>query len=84
MLFFEFLFLMQHFNWYSLNPLVMNFIAMQDDMDVNAGVLAEGRQLDQLRDQMIDLMIRIINGENSKAEANGMDVLTFMTVHPPF
>jgi altronate dehydratase len=84
MLFLEFLFLMQHFNRYSLNPLVMNFIAMQDDMDINAGVLAEGRQLDQLRDQMIDLMIRVINGENSKAEANDMDVLTFMTVHPPF
>ena len=58
--------------------------AMQDDMDVNAGVLAEGEPLDQLRDQMIDLMIRVINGENSKAEANGMDVLTFMTVYPPF
>jgi altronate dehydratase large subunit len=58
--------------------------AMKDDLDVNAGVLAEGQQLNQLRDQMIDLMIRVINGENTKAEVNGMDVLTFMTVHPPF
>jgi len=58
--------------------------AMKDDMDVNAGVLVEGHQLNQLRDQMIDLMIRVINGENTKAEVNGMDVLTFMTVHPPF
>jgi multisubunit Na+/H+ antiporter MnhF subunit len=33
---------------------------------------------------MIDLMIRVINGKNTKAEVNGMDVLTFMTVHPPF
>lgn len=58
--------------------------AMGDDMDVNAGVLVEGRQLHQLRDEMIARMIRVINGENTKAEANGMDVFTFMTVHPPF
>jgi altronate dehydratase large subunit len=58
--------------------------AMKDDLDINAGVLVEGRQLQQLRDQMIDLMIRVINGENTRAEVNGMDVLTFMTVQPPF
>ena len=58
--------------------------AMKDDIDVNAGVLVEGHQLNQLRDRMIDLMIRVINGKNTKAEVNGMDVLTFMTVHPPF
>jgi altronate dehydratase len=58
--------------------------AMRDDMDVNAGVLVEGRQLSQLRDEMIERMIRVINGENTKAEANGMDVFTFMTVHPSF
>jgi len=58
--------------------------AMKDDMDVNSGVLVEGRPLNQLRDQMIDLMIRVINGENTKAEVNGMEVLTFMTVQPPF
>lgn len=57
--------------------------AMRDDMDVNAGVLVEGGSLNQLRDRMIDLMIRVINGELTKAETNGMDVLTFMTVHPP-
>jgi len=58
--------------------------AMKDDMDVNAGSLVEGRPLNQLRDEMIDLMIRVINGEKTKAEVNGMDVFTFMTVHPPF
>lgn len=58
--------------------------AMKDDMDVNSGVLVEGRPLNQLRDQMIDLMIRVINGENTKAEVNGMEVFTFMTVQPPF
>jgi hypothetical protein len=29
-------------------------------------------------------MIRVINGEPTKPEANGMGVFTFMTVHPPF
>jgi len=44
----------------------------------------EGESLMVLRDQMIDLMVRVINGEKTKAESNGMDVFTFMTVHPPF
>lgn len=58
--------------------------AMKDDMDVNAGSLVEGKPLAELRTEMIDLMIRVINGEKTKAEVNGMDVFTFMTVHPPF
>jgi altronate dehydratase large subunit len=58
--------------------------AMNDDMDINAGSLVEGKSLDELRADMIDLMIRVIKGEKTKAEANGMDVFTFMTVHPPF
>jgi altronate dehydratase large subunit len=60
------------------------YAAMKDDMDVNAGSLVEGRPLDELRAEMIDLMIRVINGEKTRAEVNGMDVFTFMTVHPPF
>ncbi len=58
--------------------------AMRDDMDVNAGSLVEGQPLNRLRAEMVDLMIRVINGEKTKAEANGMDVFTIMTVHPPF
>ena len=58
--------------------------AMKDDMDVNAGSLVEGKSLDRLRAEMIDLMIRVINGEKTRAEVNGMDVFTLMTVHPPF
>ena len=60
------------------------FEAMKDDLDVNAGRLVEGQPLDTLHAEMIDLMVRVINGEKAKAEANGMDVFTFMTVHPPF
>jgi len=58
--------------------------AMRDDMDVNAGVLTQGASLPALRDEMIRQMIRVINGEQTKAETNGMDVFSFMTVHPPF
>jgi altronate dehydratase len=57
---------------------------MKDDMDINAGSLVEGQPLNRLRTEMIDLMIRVINGEKTKAEVNGLDVFTFMTVHPPF
>jgi altronate dehydratase large subunit len=60
------------------------YAAMPDDMDINAGTLLEGESLIELRDRMIDIMVRTINGEKTKAEANGMDVFTFMTVHPPF
>jgi len=60
------------------------YTAMEDDMDINAGDLVEGRSLDSLKDEMIDLMARVINGEPTKPEANGMGVFTFMTVHPPF
>jgi altronate dehydratase large subunit len=60
------------------------YAAMPDDMDVNAGALVEGKGRDTLRDEMIDVMVRIINGEPTQAERNGMEVFTFMTVHPPF
>ncbi|MEW6187276.1 MAG: UxaA family hydrolase [Thermodesulfobacteriota bacterium] len=58
--------------------------AMPDDMDVNAGSLVEGRSLSDLRSEMVELMVRVVNGEKTLAEANGMDVFTFMTVNPPF
>jgi altronate dehydratase large subunit len=60
------------------------YAAMPDDMDANAGALVEGKPRETLRDEMIDLMVRVINGEPTQAERNGMDVFTFMTVYPPF
>lgn len=57
---------------------------MIDDIDINAGTLIEGMTLPELQEQMIAYMIRVINGEKTKAEENRMDVFTFMTVHPPF
>ena len=60
------------------------YSAMADDMDVNAGALIDGKPRRVLRDEMLDLMIRVINGEPTQAERNGMDIFTCMTVHPPF
>jgi len=37
-----------------------------------------------MRDEMVACMRRVINGEPTQAERHGMDVFTFMTVHPPF
>lgn len=39
--------------------------AMSDDIDINAGVLTEGTQILELRDKMIQQMIRISNGEKT-------------------
>jgi altronate dehydratase large subunit len=58
--------------------------AMADDMDINAGSLIEGKPREGLLDEMTDFMVRAINGEETKAEANGTDVFTMMTVNPPF
>jgi len=60
------------------------FHAMRDDMDVNAGVMVDGTSREAMRDEMVSLMGRVINGEPTRAERHGMDVFTFMTVHPPF
>jgi altronate dehydratase len=53
-------------------------------MDINAGSLIEGKPREGLLDEMTDFMVRAINGEETKAEANGTDVFTMMTVNPPF
>lgn len=60
------------------------YAAMPDDMDVNAGALVEGTSRIALRDEMIEHMRGVINGAPTQAERHGMDVFTFMTVHPPF
>jgi len=60
------------------------FRAMTDDIDINAGRLVEGTRVEDLREEMIAYLVRVINGEKTKAEANGMEVFTMLTVNPPF
>ena len=57
---------------------------MEDDMDINAGSIVEGKAIDVLRDEISEQMVKTINGRFTKCEMNGMDVFSFMTVHPPF
>jgi len=38
----------------------------------------------KLGEEMIDCLVRVINGEKTRAEANGMEVFTMMTLNPPF
>jgi len=58
--------------------------AMRDDIDINAGRLVEGTPMGELREEMLDFLVRVVNGEKTKAEANGMEVFTMLTINPPF
>ncbi len=46
---------------------------MKDDMDVNAGEILEGKSLEQKGGEIRDLILRVINGEKTCAEANGQN-----------
>jgi altronate dehydratase large subunit len=46
------------------------FLAMEDDIDVNAGAVLEGVTLERVSEEIIDLSIDVINGRKSKAELN--------------
>ena len=43
---------------------------MQDDMDINAGIVLEGGTLDDVGNSIIELIERVICGEQTKAEIN--------------
>ena len=49
------------------------FQRLEDDMDVNAGVVLEGQLLDHVGDDMYDLVCRVADGEPTKAEINQQD-----------
>jgi altronate dehydratase large subunit len=46
------------------------FQAMQDDMDLNAGAVLDGKSLDQVGGEIIALVQRVLDGELTKAELN--------------
>jgi altronate dehydratase large subunit len=59
--------------------------AMEDDMDINAGAVLEGKTLRDVAEETIDLMVRVLNGELTKAEINRQDgILCLYTVTPSF
>ncbi|MBN1665196.1 MAG: UxaA family hydrolase, partial [Deltaproteobacteria bacterium] len=59
--------------------------AMEDDMDINAGVILEGKALRDVGEDIIGLIRRVVNGEQTKAEINGQaGILCLYTMHPAF
>ena len=60
------------------------FHVMEDDMDVNAGRLLEGVSIEDAGGELIDLIKRVAEGEQPKAEANQQDCLSIHTVGPAF
>jgi len=58
---------------------------MEDDMDVNAGVILEGTPMKEVGQRIIDLVGKVLNGELTKAELNRQDVMVCLyTLHPAF
>ena len=46
------------------------FLKMQDCIDINAGDILEGRSLQEKREELVDFIIRLGEGELTKAEIN--------------
>ncbi|MFO7323711.1 MAG: altronate dehydratase family protein [Chloroflexota bacterium] len=45
---------------------------MEDDMDLNAGEVLEGKTLEAVASELFELMIRVASGEQTKSEAQGV------------
>lgn len=59
--------------------------AMEDDMDVNAGAVLEGKNLQEVGDEIITLVKRVLDGERTKAEVNDQSgILCLYTTNPSF
>jgi altronate dehydratase large subunit len=57
---------------------------MTGDMDVNSSRILEETTLEEATAEFVDLLKRVADGEATKAEANGQDVLSIMTLTGPF
>ena len=57
---------------------------MIDDMDLNAGSLIEGRALEDTRQELIDLVQLVAEGQHTKAEQNRQEMVALHTTGPAF
>jgi len=58
---------------------------MEDDMDVDAGVILDGTPLDAVGRTIRQLLTRVLDGEPTKAEVNRQEGIVCMyTLHPAF
>lgn len=61
------------------------FHNMEDDMDVNAGAVLEGKSLEEAADEIEDLLLRVLEGKLTKAERNRQEgILCLYTTTPAF
>jgi altronate dehydratase large subunit len=59
------------------------FQKMEDDMDVNAGVILDGVPMESVGENMIQLLRRVLDGEPTKAELNRQDgIVCLYTLNP--
>ena len=58
---------------------------MEDDMDVNAGVILEGATMRHVGDQIIEKVLAVLSGEPTKAELNQQEgIICLYTLTPAF
>jgi len=57
---------------------------MMDDMDVDAGRVLEGLGINQAGAELSELLTRVADGDQTKAEINLQDVVSIHTVGPAF
>ena len=58
--------------------------ALRDDMDINAGKLLQGVSMDEAGNELNDLLRKVVEGQETKAEMNNQDCLSIYTLGPPF
>ena len=54
---------------------------MIDDMDVNAGKVLEGVDMQTVADELLELVIAVASGQPSKSEAQGIGEAEFVPWH---
>jgi altronate dehydratase large subunit len=58
---------------------------MEDDMDINAGVILNGSPMKDVGDQIIEMVVRVLNGEPTKAELNQQEgIVCLYSLTPAF
>jgi altronate dehydratase len=54
---------------------------MMDDMDLNAGKVLEGVEMQEVADELLDLVVAVASGQPSKSEAQGIGEAEFVPWH---
>jgi altronate hydrolase len=60
------------------------FAAMADDIDIDAGTVLVGKSAAEVGEEILALLLRVANGEKTKAEANNQAVFAFAQEGPAF